>query len=62
MILEQLGDYATSYHLISPDDQYDDVVSLPHHADWYISAIQSWIEPDLIRIYVGKQHNTQITT
>ena len=42
--LEQLGAYATSYHLISPSDQYDDVVSLPHHADWYISPIQSWIE------------------
>ena len=42
--LELLGAYATSYHLISPDDQYDDVVSLPHLADWYISPIQSWIE------------------
>ena len=31
--LELLGACATSYHLISPDDQYDDVVSLPHHSD-----------------------------
>ena len=31
--LEQLGSYATSYHFISPDDQYDDVVSLPHLVD-----------------------------
>ena len=42
--LELLGAYAMSYHLISPNDQYDDVVSLPHLADWYISPIQSWIE------------------
>ena len=42
--LELLGAYARSYHLISPNDQYDDVVSLPHLADWYISPIQSWIE------------------
>ena len=39
--LELLGACATSYHLISLDDQYDDVVSLPHHSDWYISPIQS---------------------
>ena len=31
--LELLGACAMSYHLISPDDQYDDVVSLPHHSD-----------------------------
>ena len=37
--LDLLGAYAMSYHLTSPDDQYDDVVSLPHHADWYISPI-----------------------
>ena len=37
--LELLGAYATSYHLISPDDQYDDVVSLPHLCDQYISPI-----------------------
>ena len=42
--LEQRGAYTTSYHSISPDDQYDDVVCLPHHADWYINPIQSWIE------------------
>ena len=37
--LEQLRAYTTSYHSISPDDQYDDVVSLPHRSDWYISPI-----------------------
>ena len=42
--MELLGACAMSYHLISPSDQYDDVVSLPHRADWYISPIQSWIE------------------
>ena len=42
--LELLGAFATSYHLINPGDQYDDIVSLPHHSDWYISPIQSWIE------------------
>ena len=31
--LELIGAYATSYHLISPDDRYDDVVSLPHLTD-----------------------------
>ena len=41
---ELLGAYATSYDLISPNDQYDDVVRLPHLADWYINPIQSWIE------------------
>ena len=35
--LELLGDCATSYHLIRPDDQYDDVVSLPHRFDVYQS-------------------------
>ena len=38
--LELLGACATSYNLISPGDQYDDVVNLPHHPDWYISPIQ----------------------
>ena len=38
--LEKLGAYATSYHLISPDDQYDDVVSLPHRFDG-ISVLSS---------------------
>ena len=42
--LEQLGVYTTSYHSISLNDQYDGVVSFPHHADLYISPIQSWIE------------------
>ena len=42
---------ATSYHLISPGDQYDDVVSLPHHSDWYINPIQSWIEATCMRTY-----------
>ena len=37
--LELLGAYAMSYHSKSPGDQYDDVVSLPHHSDWYISPI-----------------------
>ena len=41
---ELLGAYAMNYQLISPDDQYDDVVSLSHLSDWYISPIQSWIE------------------
>ena len=49
--LELLGAYATSYHLISPDDQYDDVVGLPHHSDWYISPIQSWIEAACMSTY-----------
>ena len=31
--LEQLGAYTMSYHLVSLDDQYDDVFSLPHLAD-----------------------------
>ena len=42
--LEQLRTYTMSYHSVSLDDQYDDVVSLPHLAGWYISPIQSWIE------------------
>ena len=42
--LELLGAYAMSYHLISPADQYDDEVSLPHVADLYINPVQSWIE------------------
>ena len=58
MILEQLGDYATSYHLISPDDQYDDVVSLPHLVDWYISPIKSSIEATYASTYqFGKNFN-----
>ena len=43
-VLKQLGAYATSYYLISLDDQHDGVVDLPHHLNLYISAIQSWIE------------------
>ena len=42
--LEQPRAYTMSYHLVSLDDQYDGVVDLPHHADLYISSIQSWIE------------------
>ena len=42
--LEQLGAYITSYHSVSLDDQYDGVVNLPHHANLYISPIQSWIK------------------
>ena len=54
--LEILGAYVMSYHLISPDDQYDDVVSLPHRVDWYISPIQSWIEAPCVSTYhFGKQ-------
>ena len=37
--LELIGACATSYHLINPADQYDDVVILPHRSDWYISPI-----------------------
>ena len=48
--MEQLRAYTMSYHLISLDDQYDDVVSLPHLADWYISSIQSWIEAACVSI------------
>ena len=56
--LELLGAYATSYHLISPDDKYDDVVSLPHLADRYISNIQSWIEAVCASTYqFGKNFN-----
>ena len=33
-----------SYHSISLDDQYDGVVNLPHHVDFYIRPIHSWIE------------------
>ena len=46
--LELLGACAMSYHLISPGDQYDDVVNHIHHADWYIGPIQSWIEAALL--------------
>ena len=53
--LELLGACATSYHLISPGDQYDDVVSLPHCFDWHISPIQSWIEAACMSTYkLGK--------
>ena len=54
--LKLLGAYAMSYHLISPDDQYDDVFSLPDLANWYISPIQSWIEETYRRTYkLGKK-------
>ena len=49
--LELLGACATSYHLISLGDHYDDVVSLPHQSDWYISLIQSWIEATCMSTY-----------
>ena len=49
--MEQLGAYTMSYHSISLDDQFDDIVSLPHHADWYISPIQSWIEASYMSTY-----------
>ena len=41
--LELLGAHATSYHLTSPFDICHGVVDLLHHADCYISPIQSWI-------------------
>ena len=50
-VLEQLGVYTTSYHLISLDDQHDGVVDLPHHPDLYTSAIQSWIEVACMSTY-----------
>ena len=54
--LDLLG--ALSYHLIRPDDHYDDVVSLPHLVDWYISPIQSWIEEACAITYqFGKKFN-----
>ena len=49
--LELLGACAMSYHLISPNDQYDDVVNLPHHSNCYISPIQSWIEAACMSTY-----------
>ena len=49
--LEQLGAYTMSHHSVSLDDQYDDIVSLPHHVDWYISPIQSWIEAACMSTY-----------
>ena len=53
--LEILGACAISYNLISPGDQYVDVVSLPHHFDRYISPIQSWIEAACMSTYkLGK--------
>ena len=39
--LEQFGAYTWNYQHISPFDEYDD---LPHHANLYISPIQSWME------------------
>ena len=42
--LEQLGACTMSYHSVSLDDRYHDIISPPHHADWYSSPIQSWIE------------------
>ena len=56
--LEQLGAYTMSHHLVSLDDQYDDIVSPPHHADWYISPIHSWIEVACMSTYqFGKNVN-----
>ena len=53
--MELLGACAMSYHLISHGDQYDDVVSQPHHSDWYNSPIQSWIEATYMSTYkLGK--------
>ena len=49
--MEHLGAYTRSHHSVSLDDQYDDIVSLPHHADWYISPIQSWIEASCASTY-----------
>ena len=44
-----------SYHSVSLDDQYDDIVSPPYHADWYINHIQSWIEAAYMSTYkLGK--------
>ena len=50
MIWSYLG-LVQRVHLISLGDQYDDVVSLPHHSDWYISPIQSWIEATCMSTY-----------
>ena len=56
--LEQLGAYTMSHHSVSLDDQYDDIVSLPHHADWYIRPIKSWIEAACMNTYqFGKNFN-----
>ena len=49
--LELVGAYTMSYHLIILDDQYNGVVNLPHHSDWYISPIQSWIEATCMSTY-----------
>ena len=49
--MELLGVYEMSYHLISIGDQYDDVFSLPHRSDWYISPIHSWIEAAYMSTY-----------
>ena len=37
--LEQHGAYTMSHYSVILDDQYDGIVSLPHHADWYICPI-----------------------
>ena len=42
--LEQFEAYTMSYHSVSLDYQYDDIVSPPRHVDWYINRIKSWIE------------------
>ena len=61
--MELLGACATRYHLISPSNQYDDVVSLPHRVDWYISPIQSWIEATCMSTYkLGKNIYDSIHT
>ena len=53
--LELLGACTTRYHLISPGDQYDDVVNLHHHSDWYINPIQSWMEATCMSTQVGEE-------
>ena len=42
--LEPLGAYTVNYHPVSLDDQYDGLVNLPHHSNFYINLIQSWID------------------
>ena len=42
--MEQLRDYATSYHSVILDDKYDGGFDLPHHVVLYITPIQPWIE------------------
>ena len=43
--LDQLGAYTMSYHSVSLDDQYDDIVNSPHHVDWYISPFRLRFTP-----------------